>query len=104
MLSQKITKTIKDWQVEIREWALSKGFDWSDKDINTILLRIHSEVSEASEAVRDGDLENLREELADIFIRLADVCELLNIDLNDEVEKKMAKNRLRPYRHGRAIK
>lgn len=93
-------RTIKDWQVEIRAWAESKGFNWSPVNVDTMLLRLHSEVSEASEAVRDGNWRTFNEELADIFIRLADLCEVMGVDLNEEVKEKMVKNYNRPYRHG----
>ena len=96
-----MTKTIKEWQEYIRTWAESKGFYWTKDDINTVILRIHSEVSEASEAVRDNDMKNLAEEFADIFIRLADACEVMNINLEHEVQKKMEKNEKRQYLHGR---
>lgn len=39
-------------------------------------------------------------EAADIFIRLLDLCEAWDIDLEDEYEKKMAYNRTRAVRHG----
>jgi len=67
-------RSIKDWQQIITEWAIYKGFSWTKKDVDTMLLRIHSEVSEASEAVRDDNFEGFTEELADIFIRLVNLC------------------------------
>ncbi|MBZ4662791.1 MAG: MazG nucleotide pyrophosphohydrolase domain protein [Caloramator sp.] len=97
------------------ENAESKGF-WEDiKEIylegmparhfnNAIAARlalIHSEVSEALEAIRKGDKENFKEELADIVIRVFDLCGGLSIDLEHEIEKKMEKNKQRPYKHGK---
>lgn len=99
-----MTRTIKEWQEYIMDWAERKGFIWTIEDIDTVLLRIHSEVSEASEAARDYNFVKLGEEYADIFIRLADACEVMNIDLEDEVVKKMAINEKRPKLHGRARK
>lgn len=124
-----MARTIKEWQEYIRNWAVSKGFIWDKNDIDTVLLRLHSEVSEASEAsllhildmllillklhskitdasetVRDNNYEHLGEEFADIFIRLADACEVLGIDLEAEVMRKMAINEERPFLHGRARK
>lgn len=69
-----------------------------------MLLRIHSEVSEASEAVRDDKIEGFAEELADIFIRLVNLCEVWNIDLEEEIIKKHNKNLDRPRLHGRKNK
>jgi len=96
-----MVRTIKEWQEYIRAWAVSKGFIWDINDIDTVLLRVHSEVSEAGEKARDNDYEHIGEEFADIFIRLADACEVLSIDLEAEVIKKMAINERRPYLHGR---
>ncbi len=69
-----------------------------------MLLRIHSEVSEASEAARDENKLELAEEMADIFIRLANACEVMGIDLEAEVIKKHDKNLKRNRLHGRKRK
>lgn len=39
-------------------------------------------------------------EIADVFIRLADLCALLKIDLDTALTIKADYNRTRPYRHG----
>ena len=100
-LASKSTRSIKDWQSIITEWAIFKGLSWTIKDVDTMLLRIHSEVSEASEAIRDNNFEGFAEELADIFIRLANLCEVWKINLEEEVIKKHNKNLDRPHLHGR---
>jgi NTP pyrophosphatase (non-canonical NTP hydrolase) len=74
---------------------------------------IHSEVSEALECLREGSIhtevradgkpEGLPSELADVVIRVADLCGLLGIDMNREVDMKMRYNRSRPYKHGKAL-
>lgn len=38
--------------------------------------------------------------LADVFIRLLDMVDVYDFDLEAEYERKMAYNRTRPYRHG----
>jgi len=96
--------SIKEWQEEITKYAISHGFTWASKDIDTMLLRIHSEVSEAGEAARDENMEKLAEEMADIFIRLANTCEVMGIDLEAEVQKKHNKNLEREKLHGRKRK
>lgn len=52
-----------------------------------------------------GALEKLKPEgfgveMADAVIRIMDLCAVLEIDLQDCIEKKMAYNQTRPYRHG----
>jgi NTP pyrophosphatase (non-canonical NTP hydrolase) len=97
-------RSIKDWQQIVTEWAVSKGFSWVKEDVDTMLLRIHSEVSEASEAIRDNNVEGFVEELADIFIRLVNLCEVWEINLEEEVIKKHNKNLNRSHLHGRKNK
>lgn len=97
-------KSLIQWQKQITKYAIEKGFDWEKSEVDTMILRIHSEVSEASEAIRDEDWNTFAEELADIFIRLANCAEVMGIDLEKEVEKKYSKNIERPKLHGRKRK
>ncbi|MBU5486495.1 nucleotide pyrophosphohydrolase [Clostridium sp. MSJ-11] len=69
--------------------------------ISTRLMLIVSELGEALEGLRKCDMSNFREELADVAIRLGDLCGGLNIDLEREIKKKMGKNKNRPYKHGK---
>ena len=71
--------------------------------ISTRLMLIVGEVSEAQEGLRHNDIDNFKEELADVAIRLADLCGGLEIDLEAEIEKKMEKNKNRPYKHGKSF-
>lgn len=97
-------RSIKKWQLVVTKNALEHGFVWEKSDIDSMLLRLHSEVSEASEAVRDDDWKGFSEELADIFIRLANVAEVMDVDLEAEVERKHKMNVSRPPLHGRKRK
>jgi NTP pyrophosphatase (non-canonical NTP hydrolase) len=97
-------KSIKEWQKCITEYAIDHDFTWTPDDIDTMLLRIHSEVGEAGEDARDNNMEHFGEELADIFIRLVNCAEVMGVDLEAEVEKKHSKNLLRPKLHGRKRK
>ena len=97
-------RSIIEWQKIITDYAIEHGFNWTPNDIDTMLLRIHSEVSEASEAVRDEDKQGLAEEMADIFIRLVNACEVMGIDLEAEVTKKHKINLQRGTLHGRKRK
>ncbi len=62
---------------------------------------MQSELGEAVEAIRDHDEQNFFEELADVIIRIMDVCDAMEIDLWPLIEAKMDVNEKRPYRHGR---
>jgi NTP pyrophosphatase (non-canonical NTP hydrolase) len=97
--------------------AVSKG--WHDKhDKNdpqtfpALLCLVHSEVSEALEDYRmglavtaqqanaDGKPYGIPSELADIIIRVMDICGLYGIDIDKAVKEKLQYNESRPYRHG----
>jgi NTP pyrophosphatase (non-canonical NTP hydrolase) len=84
-------------------------YNLSPDEIAAKLCLIHSEVSEALEAVRgdamdlyeeNGKPEGLPAELADVLIRIGDLCGALGIDLEEAVSAKMAYNLTRTHRHG----
>jgi len=82
------------------ETAKSKGWHDEERETGTLLALIHSEVSEALEADRKGDSENFKEELADVCIRIFDLCGARDIDLEAAILDKMEKNKGRSYKHG----
>lgn len=92
--------TINTYVQEAYQIAISKGWHDEERETGTMLALIHSEVSEALEADRKGDAENFAEELADVCIRVFDLCGLKGIDLDNEIRKKMEKNKKRTYKHG----
>ncbi len=83
------------------EYAREKGFWENPREFGTLIALIHSELSEALEGHRKGDMANVAEELADVVIRLADLCGGLSIDLEGAIIEKMAKNQRRPKLHGK---
>jgi NTP pyrophosphatase (non-canonical NTP hydrolase) len=80
--------------------AVSKGWHDEPQATGTLLALIHSEVSEALEADRKGDAENFVEELADVCIRVFDLCGSREIDLEAAIIKKMEYNKTRTHKHG----
>ncbi len=73
----------------------AKGFNTTDVPLELCLLQ--GEVAEAFDAWRTGR-ENLGEELADIAIYLFGLAQMTGVDLQGEVEAKLAKNAARGYR------
>lgn len=114
---------------EIHENAKSKGFFDSERNIGEMLCLIHSEVSEALEADRKGkhfkqlnlrlknydvlpettfqvqfanDVKNsFEDELADVIIRVLDLCAFKGIDIESHIKAKMRYNASRPHKHGK---
>ena len=68
-----------------------------------IIALMHSELSEALEALRSNDKikNNVSEELADCCIRLFVYCEAYEIDLEKAIVDKMEINANRQFRHGK---
>jgi NTP pyrophosphatase (non-canonical NTP hydrolase) len=81
--------------------AVEKGFWEKERNIGEALMLIVTELAEAMEGYRKQDHENFKEELADAFIRLLDLCGGLKIDIEDEICRKSMKNKNRPYKHGK---
>lgn len=89
---------------KLRPFFKNKGGNLNIEDVNSLsnrLMLITEEVSEAHEALRKKDYENFKEELGDIVLRVSDLAGGLDIDLEEELKKKMEKNKSRPYKHGK---
>jgi len=83
--------------------ARSKGFYDEPSEFGTLMALVHSEVTESLEAHRNNEGDaRIAEELADVCIRVFDVCGYLGLDLGQAIIAKMDKNRKRPQKHGKA--
>ena len=92
---------INELSYEAHEIALEKGWWGVERSIAECLMLIVTELAEACEADRKGNYENFKEEIADVYIRLGDLCGHLGIDIEKEIIKKMEFNKTRPYKHGK---
>ena len=86
---------LKKLQKEIYQNKVDKGFNVTD--VNKEFCLIYGEVAEAYEAWKKKK-EDLGEELADVAIYLLGLSEILGIDLEDEIQKKVYKNSKREYK------
>lgn len=71
--------------------------------VATRLALVTTETSEAVEALRHNDEDNFEEELADVVIRICDICGGLGIDLEKKIVEKMERNKKRPKLHGKSF-
>jgi hypothetical protein len=99
---------------ELRDEALQIAIEHGFKDatVGEDLALMHSEVSEALEAYRDGwapcalrlgpdgKPEGVPSELADVIIRVLHFSGKHSINIEDAVMAKMAYNKSRPFKHG----
>ena len=131
--------TITELVQQAHRNARSKGFHDEPTSLPTGIALIHSELSEALEAHRNGNImelvdkmrmknfveciqgedieqdcqdcidncfldykDSMEIELADAVIRIADLCGLLEIDLESCIKAKMIYNKTRPRLHGKS--
>ena len=83
-------------QKRVYQNKVNKGFNVTD--VPKEFCYLYGEVAEAYDAYRKKK-EDLPEELADIAIYLMGLSEILNIDLEKEIENKVAKNEKRVYKN-----
>jgi NTP pyrophosphatase (non-canonical NTP hydrolase) len=111
--------TIKELCKKAHNAAIEKGFWLIDPDAKIVqrnpselLMLIVSELGEACEALRHNNTQNktynkvwkkdtFEDEIADTFIRLADMCQAMGIDIEWQIQKKLEYNKTRPQKHGK---
>jgi hypothetical protein len=106
---------IKDFAREVHQNAVDKGFyDNEVLNVDQKLLLSVGELIEAQEEVRsghevtevyyrekDGKPEGFGMELADAVIRIFDLAEACDLNIESLMLEKHAFNTGRPYKHGR---
>jgi NTP pyrophosphatase (non-canonical NTP hydrolase) len=107
---------VTDLILEAHATATEKGFWDQDRNFGELLMLVVTELGEAMEDYRKGNGPSetwfepgsdgrdkpcgIPSELADVVIRIADICGAHQIDLQAAIMEKLAYNRTRPYRHG----
>lgn len=93
---------IGDFIKKCHTTAKLKGWWDEERNDGELIALMHSELSEALEAMRNHlATDAIAEELADCCIRIFDYCGARDIDLEKALINKMEYNKTRPYRHGK---
>ncbi|MEE9367014.1 MAG: hypothetical protein V3W44_10030 [Dehalococcoidales bacterium] len=99
---------VRDFMQLVYEEAKSKGWWNQPRNKGEMIALMHSELSEALEALRKPDvldshlphLPAVGVEMADTIIRIFDFCAGFDIDLATCIEEKFRYNKTRPHKHG----
>ena len=93
---------INEYIRECHRVAKDKGWWDTERNDGELIALMHSELSEALEAMREhASKDAVAEELADCCIRIFDYCGARDIELEATLRKKIEYNKTRPYRHGK---
>ena len=95
----------------IYDWATAQGFrePGQEPSDERMILLMHSELSEVTEAIRNGnppddkipEFSGYEAELADCIIRIMDTAIDRNLRVAEAILAKMEFNKTRPHKHGK---
>jgi len=85
---------LKELQKEVMRNKIEKGFNTTDVAVE--FCRAHEELSEAYSKFSKNQ-DGVAEEFADVAIFVLGMCEILGYDLEQELMKKIEKNKNRKY-------
>jgi NTP pyrophosphatase (non-canonical NTP hydrolase) len=107
-MMENIKKAINELSILVHHIAKSKGWWDEERNDGEVICLMHSELSEALEALRHGnppsdhipEFSGVEEEMADTIIRIVDYCHKRGFRLGEAIEAKVKFNSGRSHRHG----
>jgi len=87
---------LKDLQKKLYQNKLDKGFNTTNVEMEFCLIM--EELGEAYRAFSRETHENYAEELADVALFLLGLCEITDVNLEEELLKKFEKIKKRQYK------
>jgi NTP pyrophosphatase (non-canonical NTP hydrolase) len=93
---------------EVNHIAIEKGWWEGERNEGELIALMHSELSEALEAIRNGNPQDdkipeftgVEAEFADVIIRIMDMAAAKGYRVGEAVVAKINYNKNRPYKHG----
>lgn len=118
-MNTRTINAINRFAKEVHENAIAHGWWDENRSFGELIAMCHAELSEALEEYRNGEspnavytygsegntsgipkLRGIPVELADVILRVLDMCAHYNINIGEMLNQKHEFNKTRSYRHG----